>query len=104
MDHGLFRTYVSGETMTVQIGIGAEGGAGTPVPDLSIELDDLDQALECVEAAGIGVECGPTSEPWGGAGSLSVIRWVRSSISCSTKRLPRRWSDACGMRPLPRVV
>lgn len=65
MDHGFFRTYVSGETMTVQVGIGTEGGAGTPIPDLSIEVDDLAQALARIKAAGIGVEYGPTSEPWG---------------------------------------
>ena len=42
MDHGWFRTYGSHETMMVQVSFGSEGGSGTLVPDLSIEVDDLD--------------------------------------------------------------
>lgn len=65
MDHGWFQTYGSDEKMRVQIGFGSEGGSGTPVPDLSIEVDDLDAALERVKEANIPVEYGPVSEPWG---------------------------------------
>ena len=42
-----------------------EGGSGTPVPDLSIEVDDLDAALDRVRKAGIRLEYGPADEPWG---------------------------------------
>jgi len=42
-----------------------EGGTGTPVPDLSIEVDDLDEALHRVRRAHITLEYGPTDEPWG---------------------------------------
>ena len=45
MDHGWFQTFGGDEMMRVQIGFGSEGGAGTPVPDLSIEVDDLEEAL-----------------------------------------------------------
>ena len=45
--------------------VGSEGGSGTAVPDLSIEVDDLDAALERVHQAGVAVEYGPVSEPWG---------------------------------------
>lgn len=65
MDHGWFRTYGSDAKMTVQISFGSEGGSGTPVPDLSIEVDDLEAALARFEKAGIPVEYGPVSEPWG---------------------------------------
>ena len=65
MDHGWFRTYASPERMTVQLGIASQGGSDTPVPDLSIEVDDLAKALRRVEAAGIPVEYGPADEPWG---------------------------------------
>lgn len=65
MDHGWFRTYGSDEKMTVQISFGSEGGSGTPVPDLSIEVDDLDTALERMKTAKIPIEYGPASEPWG---------------------------------------
>jgi len=65
MDHGWLATYGSHESMSVQISVASEGGSGTPVPDLSIEVDDLDAALERVRAAGIAVEYGPALEPWG---------------------------------------
>lgn len=65
MDHGWFRTYGSDEQMTVQVGFGSEGGSGTPVPDLSIEVDDLEEALRRVGKANIPIEYGPASETWG---------------------------------------
>jgi catechol 2,3-dioxygenase-like lactoylglutathione lyase family enzyme len=65
MDHGWFQTYGSDAKMTVQIGFGSEGGSGTSVPNLSIEVDDLEAALAKVEKANIPVEYGPVSEPWG---------------------------------------
>ena len=65
MDHGWIKTYSSGEEMTTQISVASEGGSGTPVPDLSIEVDDLDTALKKVKAENIKIEYGPVSEPWG---------------------------------------
>lgn len=65
MDHGWIATYGSPEQMTVQISIACEGGSGTPVPDLSIEVDDVDAALEAMKAAGFPIEYGPADEPWG---------------------------------------
>jgi catechol 2,3-dioxygenase-like lactoylglutathione lyase family enzyme len=65
MDHGWLRTYGSGAPMTTQLGVASEGGSGTPVPDLSIEVDDLDTALERARKAGIRLEYGPATEAWG---------------------------------------
>ena len=65
MDHGWIKTYSSGEEMTTQISVASEGGSGTPVPDLSIEVDELDVVLERVKAKNIRIEYGPASEPWG---------------------------------------
>lgn len=65
MDHGWIRTYSSGEEMTTQVSVASEGGSGTPVPDLSIEVDDLEVALERVTDGNIEIEYGPVSEPWG---------------------------------------
>ncbi|GKQ54922.1 VOC family protein [Bradyrhizobium sp. Ce-3] len=65
MDFGWVSTYGSSETMQVQISFASEGGSGTPVPDLSIEVDDLDEALRRMRAAGIAIEYGPADEPWG---------------------------------------
>jgi len=65
MDHGWIKTYGSAETMTVRVSVGSQGGSGTAVPDLSIEVDDLDEALKRMQQAGVPVEYGPVSEPWG---------------------------------------
>ena len=40
-------------------------GSGTPVPDLSIEVDNLQDVLQRMRAAGIALEYGPADEPWG---------------------------------------
>jgi catechol 2,3-dioxygenase-like lactoylglutathione lyase family enzyme len=51
--------------MTLQLSVMSEGGSGTAVPDMSIEVDDVDEALTRVRRAGIAVEYGPANEPWG---------------------------------------
>lgn len=65
MDRGWIVTSGSAETMTVQISFMTEGGSGTPVPDLSIEVDDVDEALAAMRKAGFAIEYGPADEPWG---------------------------------------
>jgi catechol 2,3-dioxygenase-like lactoylglutathione lyase family enzyme len=65
MDHGWIRTYGSDSKMTVQVSFASEGGSGTPVPDMSIEVDDIETALARVKKAGIPIEYGLESEPWG---------------------------------------
>lgn len=64
MDHGWLVTYGSSAKMSVQVGIASEGGSGTPVPDLSIEVDDVDAALKRMKKAKIAIEYGPADEPW----------------------------------------
>ena len=65
MDHGWIATYGSRGAMSVQISFASQGGSGAPVPDLSIEVDDLDAALERMRGAGVFIEYGPVDEPWG---------------------------------------
>ena len=65
MDHGWIRTYGLDSEMTVQVSVASEGGSGTQVPDLSIEVDNLGTALTRVKDARIAIEYGPESEPWG---------------------------------------
>jgi len=65
MDHGWFRTYGSDARMRVQVSFGSEGGSGTPVPDLSIEVDDVEAALARFRQANVPIDYGPVSEPWG---------------------------------------
>lgn len=66
MDHGWIRTFaVAGQTMTTQVNFATEGGSGTSVPDMSIEVDNLDDVLGKMTNAGIDIEYGPADEPWG---------------------------------------
>lgn len=65
MDHGWIKTFGSAEAMTVQVSFASQGGSGTLVPDLSIEVDDLADVLERVRQAGMVIEYGPVDEPWG---------------------------------------
>ncbi|MFD0710864.1 VOC family protein [Paenibacillus sp. GCM10027626] len=65
MDHGWIATYGAQEMMNVQISFASEGGSQTAVPDLSIEVDDVEEALERMQKAGFPIEYGPADEPWG---------------------------------------
>jgi len=65
MDHGWLRTYGSNEKMTVQVSFAIQGGSDTPVPELSVEVDDIEIALTRVRKAGLPIEYGPKSEAWG---------------------------------------
>ncbi|MWV42936.1 glyoxalase [Paenibacillus sp. HJL G12] len=65
MDHGWIATYGSDEQMSVQISFASEGGSGTVTPDLSIEVDDVNEAYERMNDAGFNIEYGPADEPWG---------------------------------------
>ena len=65
MDHGWIATLVSGETATTQISIATEGGSGTPVPDFSIEVDDVDAIHAAAIRRGCDIVYALTDEPWG---------------------------------------
>jgi catechol 2,3-dioxygenase-like lactoylglutathione lyase family enzyme len=65
MDHGWIKTFGSDQKMTLQVSVASEGGSGTAVPDLSIEVDDLSAALQKAKELGIPIEYGPAIEPWG---------------------------------------
>lgn len=65
MDMGWIATWGDSDDRAVQASFMREGGSGTPVPDLSIEVDDVDEALRRARAAGLAIEYGPVDEPWG---------------------------------------
>lgn len=65
MDMGWILTLGSEGTGRAQVSFLSEGGSGTPVPDLSVEVDDLEAVFARVVAAGIEVAYGPADEPWG---------------------------------------
>lgn len=65
MDHGWIVTYADEGSAQTQASFASEGGSGTPVLALSIEVDDLDAVLARIRAARIPIEYGPAIEPWG---------------------------------------
>jgi catechol 2,3-dioxygenase-like lactoylglutathione lyase family enzyme len=65
MDMDWLRTYAGDGGAPAQVSFAREGGSGTPVPDLSIEVDDLDAVLARAQAMGLAPEYGPVAEPWG---------------------------------------
>jgi catechol 2,3-dioxygenase-like lactoylglutathione lyase family enzyme len=65
MDLGWISTFGNEQSMPLQISIAEEGGSGTPVPNISVEVDDIDGVLERIKANQIEIEYGPVTEPWG---------------------------------------
>ena len=65
MDQGWIVTFAGEEVAPVQLSVAANGGSGTPLPDLSIEVDDLEEVINRLKAANILLEYGPIVEPWG---------------------------------------
>ncbi len=65
MDMRWIATYGSATKMSVQISFLSKGGSGTPVPDISIEVDDVDEAFRRMKRARFKIEYPLTDEPWG---------------------------------------
>lgn len=66
MDLRWVMTFAAGDTAAQpQINVGREGGSGTAVPDISIEVDDVDGVYRRARAKGCEIVYGPVDEPWG---------------------------------------
>jgi catechol 2,3-dioxygenase-like lactoylglutathione lyase family enzyme len=65
MDFGWIKTFTTGDEMPIQLSVASEGGSGTAVPNLSLEVDSIETALERVKTANVTIEYGPVIEPWG---------------------------------------
>jgi catechol 2,3-dioxygenase-like lactoylglutathione lyase family enzyme len=65
MDLGWIVTFTGDTSAPPQVSAAKEGGSGTTVPDISIEVDNLDQVYEQVRQRGFAVEYGLVREPWG---------------------------------------
>ena len=65
MDFDWIITSTTNKDARVQVSFASEGGSGTPVPALSIEVDNIEDVLSRTQEYGIDVEYGPVDEPWG---------------------------------------
>lgn len=65
MDQGWVMSFASTTQMPVQILFAKHSGAGDLMSDISIEVNDFDDILSKVQAAGLPIEYGPKEEPWG---------------------------------------
>lgn len=65
MDHGWIATLAAGASARVQLSVASEGGSGTPVPDLSIEVDDVNAVYARAMRQGVPIIYPLTDEPWG---------------------------------------
>lgn len=65
MDQSWMVTLSSGQAAQTQISIASEGGSGTVVPDLSIEVDDVNAVYERTRNLGLTISYDLTDEPWG---------------------------------------
>ena len=65
MDFGWIATLSSGASASVQISIASQGGSDTTKPDLSIEVDDVDEIYQRAEAMRLEIEYGLVDGPWG---------------------------------------
>ena len=64
MNLGWVHTYGTSESMPLQLTLATQSGSDTEIPKLSVEVDDLDEALERAQQFGSKIEYGPTVEPW----------------------------------------
>jgi predicted enzyme related to lactoylglutathione lyase len=65
MDLGWIVTLASRETTFPQVSVLSEGGSGAPVPDVSIEVDNVDEVYRRAKEIGCKVVHELTDEPWG---------------------------------------
>lgn len=68
MDLGFIVTVAEaggGDAAAPQLSLGREGGAGTDLPAISVEVDDLDAVLARARALGAPIPHGPVTEDWG---------------------------------------
>lgn len=65
MDHGWIKTFGSDEEAKVQISFAIQGGNDTEVPDLSIEVDNVDETYDKMKNSEFEIVYEITDEDWG---------------------------------------
>ncbi len=65
MDHGWIVTFASDQIAPVQVSVASEGGSARRVPDISIEVDDVDEVYRRARTLGFNIAYPLADEPWG---------------------------------------
>ncbi len=65
MDMDWITTVSADGQAAMQISAATEGGSGTAVPNLSIEVDDIEEVLARARSMNAPIPYGPVDEPWG---------------------------------------
>jgi catechol 2,3-dioxygenase-like lactoylglutathione lyase family enzyme len=65
MDHGWITTLAAGTTRMPQLSLASEGGGGTVVPEISIEVDNVDLVYGAALREGYEIVHPLTDEDWG---------------------------------------
>ncbi len=65
MDQGWIVTLGSDDLGPVQLSIASQGGAGAIVPDLSVQVDNVDTLYQRAQELGYEISYPLTDEPWG---------------------------------------
>jgi len=65
MDLGWIMTFAASDPAPPQVSIAAHGGSGTDVPDVSVEVDDIDAVYQRARQFGAEIVYELTSEDWG---------------------------------------
>lgn len=65
MDFGWIMTFASDAPATPQVSIARHGGSDTQVPDISIEVDDVDATYDKARRFGCEIVYELTDEDWG---------------------------------------
>jgi hypothetical protein len=66
-------TFATDAQTAPQISMAAEGGAGAPVPDISVEADKIDDIRQRTVAAGFKIEYGPRRLSLGASGGSTRV-------------------------------
>lgn len=64
MDQGWIITLGSTELGPVQLSIASGGGADTPVPDITVEVEDVDEVYARAQAMGVTITMPIRDEAW----------------------------------------
>ena len=65
MDQGWILTFAGEQGARPQVSVMSEGGSGNAVPDISVEVDDVDEVYERAQSHGFEIVYPLSDEPWG---------------------------------------